>query len=308
MTGTGQKRRRIAAALFGFAALTIVAGLSSPAAAQSVVVTVNDSPITNYDIAQRSRLLGVLRMPSSQQAAIESLVKDRLRLMETRKYGINPSEQDIANEAAREAATRKMSAQQLGAGLQRARIDQSHWQEHWRAEVSWRILISALNKSVNVSEEEVRAEMQKRGTKTNAQEFRLQQIVFVVPRTASAGQYAERMREANGLRARFRDCTAGIQLARALRDVAVQPQISRRANTLSADLLKVLERTPVGQLSPPQRGPTGVEMVAVCGKSEGGNSASASDSVREELLSRKLQGNADKRYQDLRKRAIIVRR
>lgn len=290
-------------------AATAVAALLavSPVQAQNVVMTVNDSPITNYDIAQRMKLLGVLRQPANQQAALESLIKDRLMLTETRKYSINPSEQEIANEATRDAGEKKISPQQLVAGLQRG-IDKSHWQDHWRASMSWRLLVGALNKSVSVSEEEVRAEMQKKGSTTANQEFRLQQIVFVVPGNASPSAYGARMAEANNLRTRFKDCASGIQLARALKDVAVQPQFSRRAGQLSAELVAVLDRTPVGQLTPPSRGPTGIEMAAVCGKSDAGANSAASESIRDTLLMRKLQADADRRLEELRKRAIIVKR
>lgn len=280
----------------------------TPVVAQNVVVTVNDSPITNYDIAQRMKLLGVLRMPANQQAAIESLISDKLKLNETRKYGINPSEQEITNEATRDAGERKIPPQALAAGLQRGGIDKQHWLEYWKAGLSWRVLVGALNKSVSVSEEEVRAEMAKKGGNVAAQEFRIQQIIFVVPRDAGAAAYGSRMNEANGLRNRFRDCAAGVQLARSLRDVAVQPPVSRRANVLSDELVALLNKTPVGQLTPPSRGPTGIEMVALCGKSDAGSSNAANESVRETLLTRKLQGDADRRLAELRKRAVIVRR
>ena len=308
MAGTIRNGRAATAKAAVLAMLMVAAVFAAPAWAQNVVVTVNDSPITNYDIAQRIKLLGVLRMPANAQTATESLITDRLKLIETRKYGINPNEQEIANEATRDAGERKISPQQLGAGLQRARIDKTHWQEHWRAGMSWRVLVGALNKSVSVSEEEVRAELQKKGGAIAAQEFTIQQIIFVVPRDATVATYNARFAEANGLRSRFKDCAGGIQLARALRDVAVQPVVSRRANVLSPELVTLLDRTPVGQLTPPSRAPTGVETVAVCGKFNAGSGSAASESIRETLLTRKLQADADKRLAEVRKRAIIVRR
>ena len=312
-TGLNQKSRTMAPRLFAMACVAAAAGVLSPvviapASAQNVVVTANDSPITNYDVAQRIKLLGVLRATASAQAATDSLIEDRLKIIETKKYGINPGEQDIINEATRDAAERKISPQQLQAGLQRAAIDKAHWQEHWRAVISWRILVAALNKAVSVSEEEVKAEMQKKGSSLGAQEFRFQQVIFVVPNNATAAVYNSRFGEANSLRSRFKDCASGIQLARALRDVAVQQETSRRANTLNPELVAVLDRTPVGQLTPPQRGPTGIDMIAVCAKSNAGAGSAASESIRDTLLMRKLQADADKRYAELRKRAIVVRR
>ncbi len=306
--GSFQNGRSIVAGRLVAVCLAAATLSATPVLAQTVVLTANDSPITNYDIAQRMKLLSILRMPASAQAATESLVEDRLKLLETRKYGISVSEQEISNEATRDAGERKISPQQLSAGIQRAGIDKNHWQEHWRAAYSWRGLVGAINKAVSVSEEEVRAEMQKKGSTIGSQEFRLQQVIFVVPASASVATYNARFSEATNLRSRFRDCTAGLQLARALRDVAIQPQISRRANTLSAELVSTLDRTPVGQLSPPSRGPTGVEMLAVCGKSDAGSGSSASESIRDTLLMRKLQVDAEKRYAELRKRAVIVKK
>ncbi len=306
--GSIQNGRCIAAGRLIAVCLVAATLLTTPALAQNVVLTANDSPITNYDIAQRMKLLSILRMPASAQAATESLIEDRLKLQETKKYGINVSEQEIGNEATRDAGERKISPQQLSAGIQRAGIDKNHWQEHWRASYSWRGLVGAINKAVSVSEEEVRAEMQKKGSTIGAQEFTIQQVIFVVPNSASVATYNSRFSEASNLRSRFRDCTAGLQLARALRDVAIQPQISRRANTLSPELVATLDRTPVGQLTPPSRGPTGVEMLAVCKKSDSGSGTAASESIRDTLLARKLQADGDKRYAELRKRAVIVKK
>ncbi len=160
-----------------------------------------------------------------------------------------------------------------------------------------------------MSEDEVRAELAKSRGKGILGEFRLQQITFVVPINASVAQYNARIAEANQLRARFRGCESGVQLARALRDVAVQPTVSRAAGSLPDEFLKLLERTPIGQLTPPQRGQSGVEMIAVCGKAGGTEQGStASEQVRQELLDRRLKGKAEERYVDLRKRAVIVRR
>lgn len=306
---TGLRTRILAASALLGLVLVVQPMTSAPAFAQSLALTVNDSPITNYDLEQRMRLLRVLRKPASRDAAIESLINDRLMLMEVRKYSINPSEQEIVAEATREAAESKITPQQLAAGLQRARIDKDHWLEHWRAVYSWQVLIRAFNKQVSVSEDEVRAEIAKSSGKTSLTEYQLQPITFVIAgSSANAGTYNARAAEANQLRARFRDCATGIQLARALRDVAVQPLVTRRASALSPQFIAILDRTPVGQLTAPQRSPTGIEVIAVCKKSDGGTGNSASETVRETLLTRKLKGQAAQRLKDLREKAVIVRR
>lgn len=293
------------------AAVVLGALFLSPAPqarAQSLVATVNDSPVTTYDLEQRMKLLRVLRSPASREAALESIVEDRLKLGEINKYGLRPSEQDAAAELGRIAADRKIPAGALGGSLQSARIDASHWQEHGRAQVGWRGLVQAINKGVGVSETEVRAELEKRRGKSGSAEYSLRQVILVVPRNAGPGVYEQRAREAENLRSRFSDCTSGLRLAGALNDVAVKAQFSRSAEALSPELAEVLQRTQVGRLTPPQRGATGVEMIAVCGKGADSSDGPLAQEIRQTLLARKLKVEGEKMYAPIRKRAVIVRR
>lgn len=303
-------RRQMIRGLTG-AALALGALFVSPApdaSAQSLVATVNDSPVTTFDLEQRMKLLRVLRANASREAALESIIEDRLKLGEINKYGLRPSDQDAAGELARIAAERKIPGGALGASLQAAGVSASHWQEHGRAQVGWRGLVQAINKSVGVSENDVRAELKTKSLKGASAEYSLRQVILVVPRTAGPGAYEQRAREAESLRSRFENCTSGLQLARALNDVAVKAQFSRSAFALSPELAEVLKRTPVGRLTPPQRGATGVEMIAVCGKGADSSDGPLAQEIRQSLLTKRLKAEEDKMYAPIRKRAVIVRR
>lgn len=300
--------RRFRATVLVFASAVMLACVgAAPAQAQSLVATVNDSPITNYDLEQRIRLLRVLRQPATPAAALESIIEDRIKASETRKYGINPSAQDGTQEIARIAARNKIPAASLGPALQSARVDTQHWQEHGRAQVGWRGYVAAINKNVSVSESEVRAALDRQGAK-KSQEYNLRPIVFVVPRNASPGEADARAREAANFRTRFTDCESGLQFARALRDVAIRPAITRSLTALPDSLADTLEKTPVGRLTPPTRTPDGYEMIAVCGSTRGGTDSSAAQEIRQELIGKKLEGASLRLYEPLRKRAIIVKR
>jgi peptidyl-prolyl cis-trans isomerase SurA len=298
-------------AVIALSAVLFVGTLASaptPARAQAIVATVNDSPVTNYDLEQRMKFLRVLRQDASREAALESIVEDRLKLGEINKYGLRPSDQDAAGEVARIAAEKKIPPQALGGAMQAAKVDAKHWQEHGRAQVGWRGLVSALNKTVGVSETEVRSELAKRGGKKSNSEYKMRQVILIVPRSAGAGAYENRMREAEGLRTRFTDCDTGLQLARGLPDVAVKEQMSRSAASLSDELAQLFERTPVGRMTPPQRSQTGIEMIAICGKGAEGSDGAAAQEIRQALLAKKLKSAGEKLYEPLRKRAVIVRR
>jgi peptidyl-prolyl cis-trans isomerase SurA len=184
------------------------------AQAQQLVLTVNGDPITSYDVEQRVKLLRILKRPAGRPEAIEDLITDRLKLREMSKYQITASEQDILTQGARDAAKAKLSPQALGQALQSARIDEQQWKDHFRAEYIWNVYVAALNKTVEVSEADVRAELAKRGKNTAITEYVLRQVVLVVPGGAGANVLEGRAREAQGLRTRGRGEGAGDALER----------------------------------------------------------------------------------------------
>ena len=68
-------------------------------AEQSIVVLVNDDPITVYDIEQRERFLAVTTQeqpsPALKKKATDMLIEERLQIQQGRKLGITPDEEDV---------------------------------------------------------------------------------------------------------------------------------------------------------------------------------------------------------------------
>ncbi|MEN9708286.1 MAG: hypothetical protein RIQ68_694 [Pseudomonadota bacterium] len=294
-------------------ALTLLAAAPAlapaPAHAQALVATVNDDPVTSYDLDQRIKLQKILKRPPTKEAALEGIIADRLRLRELKKYKLEPGTNERNSAIAKVAAEMKMSPQALFAALQSSGMPEKEWSEFFKAEAGWTILTRGLNKGLEVSEREVRAELDKRGGKAaNSIEYLLRPIVFIVPLNASPDQLQARMREAENFRTRFTDCTGGLQMARTLPEVAVKEQFSRAANALPEDARQLIDKTGVNRLTPPSRAATGIEMLAVCGRRDMRDDVAAGEDIRNELLSKKIDELAAKSYADLRKRAIIVKK
>lgn len=300
---------RLFAAGCGLTLSTALFCATAPAAhAQSVVATVNDDPITDYDLAERMKLERILRRPATRDAALEDIITDRLKIGETMKFKIDPTDQQIGNAAAITARQLKMPPQELAAALQRAAIDPHHWREHWKAEWTWTAYVRALNKTLDVSESDVRAEIAKQGEKSApAEEYTLRQVILTVPGNASPGELESRMREATQLRARFNDCNAGVQIANAIQDVAVKEQLTRAGAALGDQLRDILNNTPVGHLTPPSHTTNGIEMIALCSKSTLHDDAARDATVHDQMLSERLDEAADRLFKDVRARAIIVK-
>ena len=291
--------------LAGALAVTSVGG---GALAQSLVASINGDPVTSIDVEERIKFLHVLKQPATREVALEDLYAERLKLRETAKYGINANENDINAAANLAAQTAKLELGAVLGGWQRAGVSGAHIQGRLRADAAFAIYVRARNRVVEPSETEVRAEQAARGKTGRGVDFKLRQIIFILPSGAGPAIVAQRAREATQFRGRFASCDTGPDLARTLPDVAVKDEFTRNSVGMNDGLRKLLESTPIGHLTPPQREQNGIAMVAVCNKADASDDSTARESVSGPILARKLQGAAAQLYKELRGRAVIDKR
>jgi peptidyl-prolyl cis-trans isomerase SurA len=304
------RRPTLLAALCAALGLVLSLSIAPPRAhAQTIVATVNGTPITSLDVEQRMKMLRVLRKPASRDAAMQSLIDDNLRLDETSKYKIRASDAEIGQQIAREATHLNMTPEALVAALHGAGVSDSHIKDHFAAAHTFHLLMQAYNKGVEASESQIRAELAKEGGKAAAgMEYGIRQVVFTISPPTSLEKVNNRMHEAEQLRARFTDCASGLPLARGLEDVAVKEEIRRNASQLSQPIRQLLDKTPPGHLTPPQRTAEGVEMLAVCSKSASRDDSSVRAAISERIISAELDAEGEKRLQELRSHAVIVKK
>ena len=276
--------------------------------AQSLVATVNGDPVTTSDIDERMRLLRALRKPASREAALEDLVADSLKSKELKKFGVVAGDGDIANEVTRVAQALKLAPQAFAAGLQRAGVSEAHLRNHFAATAGFAYYVRARNRTIEPSDAEIRAEMAAQGKTAKSVDYRLQEILFVLPATASVALANQRGAAAQKFRSSFTDCETGAEKARALPEVAVKAQIARNSSVMNEGLRKLIDGTPLGHLSPPQRERDGIVMIAVCDKKESEDIANVREALSATILARKLKGESDRLYGELRSRAVIVKR
>ena len=73
-------------------------------------------------------------------------------------------------------------------------------------------------------------------------------------------------------------------------------------------LRQMLDKTPTGHLTPPQRSTAGIEMLAVCNKSTSKDDSSIRAAISERILAAELDADAEKKLQELRSHAVIVKK
>ncbi|QBR70020.1 hypothetical protein CU048_00570 [Beijerinckiaceae bacterium] len=304
---------RIANAAFGLClALALTIGLApfdgGKAFAQAIVASINGDPITNIDIDERMKMLRVLRKPATRDAAIESLFTDRLKIHEAGKFSVSPRDSDISQEIIKVAQQMKMSPDALVEALQRAGVTPDHFKAHFRSEVAFYVLVQALNKGVEASEAQVREEIAKQGGKSAAgTEYQVRQVIFAIPHTATVATLNERAHEAEQLRSRFTDCETGLPLARSLNDVTVRDPLTKTSAEISEALRELLDKTPTGHLTAPQRSMEGVEMIALCSKGAAKDDSAARAAISQKLLAAHIAADSERRLKEIRAKAVVVK-
>lgn len=275
--------------------------------AQTIVVSINGDPITDIDINERMKMLRVLRKPATREAAIESLFADRLKIREATKFGLRPGDSEASQQIIKVAQEMKMPPDALVAALQRAGVSQEHFKAHFGADFALIVLVQALNKGVEASEQQVRAELAKQGGKAAAgNEYTVRQIIFTVPNDASVASFNARVQETENLRARFVDCESGLALVRAMPDVTIRSPLTKTEAELGEGLVQLLDKTPVGRLTPAQRSTSGLEMIAVCGKAAAKDTSAVRAAISQKILAEHFASEAERRLKEMREKAVIV--
>ncbi|HEY4404142.1 MAG TPA: SurA N-terminal domain-containing protein [Xanthobacteraceae bacterium] len=296
----------------GAAALIVTAAIGG-AQAQNVVAFVNGEPITALDVDQRSRLIEVsspTHKPPPRSEVLDELINEKLQIREAKRWGIDPTDDDVNQAFASAAQQMHMNTEQFVQTLTKAGVTPMTFRARLRAQLVWAPLVRGrYQSSLEIFDKDILQEMINK--KTDADEaasfdYTLRPILFVVPPGSPVAAFEDRKREAEGLRNRFRSCDDGLPFARALKDVAVRDQIVRSSADIPAELRKGLDAVPVGQLTTPEVTKLGIEMFAVCAKDAAkSDNAVGKKQARETLFTEKFKQQSNKYLQELRKAALI---
>ncbi|MEX0841462.1 MAG: peptidylprolyl isomerase, partial [Xanthobacteraceae bacterium] len=263
---------RRACVLLAAALLAVATGaMSLPALAQQVVVVVNGSPITSYDIEQRSKFikLSTQKTPSRQEV-LDELIDEKIKVHEASLYSMDAKDSDVNRGIANMASRSGLSVAQFTQVLAGQGVALNTIKARMRADFAWNQLVRArFPATLQIEESEIRDVLAKKGeSEIVAYDYTLRPIIFIVPKGSPSSFVDGRMREAEALRSRFNNCNDGISFARALKDVAVRDLVRRTSADLPNELRDILNAMPVGQLTKPEITGQGVQVFALCERIE----------------------------------------
>lgn len=280
---------------------------------QKIAILVNDTPISAYDIAQRTRLIGVTtrQKPSDalKKKATEELISEAIQLQEAKKNGIIVPKEDIDNTVAKLAKGNNMTPEKLTAGLAQLGVNIRTLKQRYEAQLAWREVVRAkFRNQVSVGNSEVDKALSDQAPEDGGEKstvLQLQRVRLELSESASQQAIAQRLIEASQLRERVTSCEQIENALRSYSKASVKSVGRKPANEMPQPTRALLTVAKTGQLTPAYVTPTSVELYAVCGR----RTVQADNSQREEV-ERKLMGEqfeilAMRHLRDLRQEAYI---
>lgn len=311
LSSMGARARTLATA--GIAAAAVIAG-ASMAWSQQVVALVDGTPITELDIAQRTKLeqMGTPK-PPTRQAVLNMLIDEVLEIREAKQYSIDVPESEVDAAYANIADHMGGDPKKLTEILDHGGSSATALKNRLRAQLAWNALVRGRYKaSLEIADSDVEAALQLHQNQSQdtakkdvGYEYTMRPIILIVPTGSPPAAFEARKRDADTLRARFQNCADGIPFARALTDVAVRDQVLKFSADLPEQLRAILDGTEVGHLTPPETTSEGVQMFAVCAKRQTKNDTPGKKLIRDEIFEKKFGATAKRYLERLRREAMI---
>jgi len=302
-------RRLWSVAAGGAVALAVLAGGVSPLPAQSIACMVNGEPITGLDIEQRTKLnFLTTRKQMSRQEVLDELTNEKVKLKEAKRFGIDPSASDVDQAYTGMSQRMRLSPEQLTKSLESKGIRPETLKSRLKAEMVWGSLVRGrFKESLQVGEKDVAAAAEQSGeaTQTEAFEYKLQPIVLIVPRGSAQTAIDLRRKEAESLRERVQTCEQANSYFKSMPNAAIRAPVVKTSADIPGPLRELLDKTPIGHLTPPEITKQGVEMVALCERKPTKIDTPKKREIREKMYTQKYEAKSKAYLADIRRAAMI---
>jgi peptidyl-prolyl cis-trans isomerase SurA len=301
------------------ALLAVVAGLIGlPCVAQeqteqSIVVLVNDDPITLYDIEQRERFLAVTTQeqpsPALKKKATDMLIEERLQIQQGQKLGITPDEDDVNKVLAGMAQNNNMSPDQLGTALGQMGVNIKTLRDRIRSQVVWQDVVrKKFRRNVSIGEADVDKALTDAGESDKPKEettLQLRQVKYEIPTDADQAAIAKQLAAIEAVRAKVQSCSNLSTLTKDIKGFKVKSLEDQLPGSLGQPMRTLVLNAKIGQMTPPTLSGSAIEAYAVCGKHAIKGDPEKRQQTEMKLLEQELGIRAEGLLRDIRQDAFI---
>jgi peptidyl-prolyl cis-trans isomerase SurA len=264
--------------------LLLTLACAAPALAQeALIATVNDHPITAFDVDQRIKLLQFRgeRNPAklSRKAVANSLIDDIVTVDEAKLGHVDPTDKELDEQLGHMAEGMKTDQAGLKAKLSAAGLSSSAFRDYVKAQMAFgRLLQVKFHEKVAVDQAEVdkkfaavKADISGKVAKIESDPRRqpvkvisLQEVNFPVD-GKDPQLLQSRAIEANQASQKIKSCSAVHGAIAGIFNVQVGRKIEADSRKLPPPLKVQLETRGIGHAIGPMRYPKGIQLLVYCG-------------------------------------------
>jgi peptidyl-prolyl cis-trans isomerase SurA len=280
----------------------------------SIKVLVNDDPISDYDIDQRTRFLAITEQsqpsPELKQKAIDMLIDERLQIQEGRQQGVSPDEDDVNKILGDMAKKNNLDVDGLATALGKAGVNIKTLKDRVRSQLVWQETVrNKFRRDVQIGDADITAAMAagtegETGAAAAPAETTLQlrQVKYEIPAGADQGTIAARLAAAENLRVNFSNCA---DLAKGVEGASVKTLSDEKPSSLAQPARLLVTSAKIGQMTPPTVAAAAIELYAVCGKRSFRGDDTARAETQRKLMNDEMKIRAERLLRDLRQEAFI---
>jgi len=280
---------------------------------QSIVVLVNDDPITVYDVEQRQRFLAVTTQeqpsPALKKKATDMLIEERLQIQQGRKLGITPDEDEVNKVLGGMAQNNKMSPDQLAAALGQMGVNIKTLRDRIRSQVVWQDVVrKKFRRDVSIGEADVDRALTDAGDQGKPKEettLQLRQVRYEIPTEADQAAIAKQLAAIEAVRAKVQSCSNISTLTKDIKGFKVKTLQDQLPGSLGQPMRTLVMNAKVGQMTPPTLSGSAIEAYAVCGKHAVKGDPEKRQQAQVKLMEQELGIRAEGLLRDMRQDAFI---
>ena len=260
---------------------------------------------------KRNAMVAALQSEALQQsskktrkAALEELIDEKLKMQEAKRLGAIVPDDEIDKVvkgiAERNKMTEAQLAQQLGGSLDPMKF-------RVRSTLSWNEVIRRkFGHQISIGTKDVDKFVATAATGGEDQvELVVQRIVITMPAKLDQAGVAQRVSQAEAIRAKFTDCKSAGQIATGVAGAKFDELGKRKPSAFPEPTRTLLLNAKDGEMLPPAVGENGIELFAVCGRDVIKVEEQKRNQAEGELKQKEFELLGKRHLKDLRQDAAI---
>jgi peptidyl-prolyl cis-trans isomerase SurA len=284
---------------------------------QGVLVTVNDYPITSFDVEQRVRLNSIIGSPKGspddqRKRALQALIDDVIKMVEAKKYKADPNEQTIDAQVEKMAKGSNTDSKGLAAQLKAKGSSITALRNLVAAQIAFNRLLNAMYKvKVEVDPAEIDKKYNEFATDPRLQPVSVYEILEIDMPVENTGDamaqqlFVARAADAAQFRRAFKGCNNARQAASGIFNVRIGKRIQADGRRMPKQLRSALDQAGAGGIVGPARSKTGIQLIAFCGKKNVAPEKPTRQQIETMLTNKKYDVYEERYMRELRHNAFI---